>query len=698
MKMEILYIGLSVVVMAIFLLSVFLGSSGSKLNFTRTFSRRSRRTKRKRNDTEKRDMGDEWERPPSSSARNGERSPKVDRSPQRSLEQRSNHMSSAQKSFVKRTPPLKGKWPQKRNPIKLNEFLTCYQRMASADPSEFTTEYLDLPASDISRCKVANTESNKKKNRFKNILPYDDCRVKLNSSLDGSDYINASYIQGVFKGVVNERLYIATQGPLEHTIPDFWQMIWEQNSPVIVMLTNPIEKRKVKCAQYWPEQGTNRDVQVMKLQGVEENVEPFYVARKIKMIKGNEWRTLMHYQFTSWDDKATLETAMPIWQVLDEIGQELQHKDLQGSLTIHCSAGIGRTGTFIALAVLRSLLFHASEVNVYNIVFDMRTRRMSMVQIEEQYKFIYESLVIWYLLKQTSFRVSGFRRDMKDWWRNVKTAQRKRTEDEFRLLGFICPPKRCRTTQAGELPENRDKNRFPNLIPVDEHRPLLMTKPPYDSNPNNYINACFHHSFQKKNAFLATQSPLNTTVGAFWSLIVDYNVCSIVEFTDQNQKADKYCPLPGYEINYGVFSVTCTSTKDSQHRIFQRRLTLHSKQKGTREMKIFSVDVRQTQDDLAQSITTVANNVQEWQRDTGNGPIVVHCQNGVGLSGCFMAIYSAIDRLNAQHMIDVFTTVRRLRETRPQVVDSLERYMMIYEALNAYLIHTEQSYSNFHDF
>lgn len=666
---------------------VFLGGIGSKpfdRFSTKRRSRKSRKTKKSRLQEEHttENLPQEWQKPERVSGLPNYSHPS-DPPPNQ------NHVSRSLK---------RGTWPNLQEPVQSGNFKWHFREMASTEPSGFKKEFQRLVGADETRCTIASREINKPKNRFRNIKPYDDTRVTLSTGSSSSDYINASYIQGVRpNGVTVQNMYIATQGPLDRTIPDFWQMIWEQSCPFIVMLTNPIENKKVKCATYWPEKDNYKNLITMRLRNLQEEVWPFYVRRTIGMIKDGFTRKVIQYQFTSWDDKETLETAMPIWEVLDQMWANIDANGCKGPVVVHCSAGVGRTGTFIALDTLRSILLTEKEVDVFNVISDMRNRRMLMIQVEEQYKFLYESLLIFQLLKQTSFKVTKFKRDMRNWWRDVKTRQRERAEKEFELLNDVCPPKKYSRQQDGERMENRHKNRFKELIPYDENRPLLMTIPTMDPNPNNYINASFHHSFQKKNAFIATQSPLPETMGAFWSLVFDYSVATIVMFDEDERECPVYWPSIYQECQYGDFYISCPGEDQLTNHVKSRKFTLTSRME-TRYIKQLCVDGRQDQNAMADCMTAVVKFVRDWQRETGNNPILVHCRSGLGLAGCFMAIYSAIDRLNTQHVVDVFTTVRRLRHTRPNVVDTKDRYEMIYEALNIYLIQTEKSYSNFHDF
>eukprot|EP00079_Xenopus_tropicalis_P020214 XP_012810882.1 PREDICTED: tyrosine-protein phosphatase non-receptor type 13 isoform X3 [Xenopus tropicalis] len=242
-------------------------------------------------------------------------------------------------------------------------------------------------------CLIGQTKENKKKNRYKNILPYDATRVPLGAE---HGYINASFIK---MPVGNEELiYIACQGPLPSTVSDFWQMVWEQNSSVIAMMTQEVEAGKIKCQRYWPEE-LGRPIRIsnqLQLTLVMTQHLESFVLRVLELedVQGEEVRQIAHLNYTAWPDH---DTPSDPNQLLTFISF-MRHIYRSGPIITHCSAGIGRSGTLICLDVMLALISKDLEFDILNMVHTMRLHRHGMIQTEEQYIFCYQ--VILYILKR----------------------------------------------------------------------------------------------------------------------------------------------------------------------------------------------------------------------------------------------------------------------------------------------------------
>ncbi|TSK72179.1 Tyrosine-protein phosphatase non-receptor type 13 [Bagarius yarrelli] len=251
-------------------------------------------------------------------------------------------------------------------------------------------------------CLIGQTQENKKKNRYKNIVPFDSTRVTLGK--DGG-YINANFIKMLVKD--ENFLYIACQGPLPTTLADFWQMVWEQKSNVIAMMTQEVEGGKVKCQRYWPD--TLRTAQMVddRLQITlvkDQHLDNFIIRLiEVKDVQTNEIQRVTHLNYTGWPDHGT--PTQPE-QLLTFISY-MRHIHQSGPIITHCSAGIGRSGTLICLDVVLGLISKDTDFDISDVVRTMRLQRQGMVQTEEQYVFCYQ--VILYVLRclQAEEKMSG---------------------------------------------------------------------------------------------------------------------------------------------------------------------------------------------------------------------------------------------------------------------------------------------------
>ncbi|OCT69782.1 tyrosine-protein phosphatase non-receptor type 6 [Xenopus laevis] len=244
---------------------------------------------------------------------------------------------------------------------------------------------------------------NKSKNRYKNILPYDHTRVILKSgdkNIPGSDYINANYVNNKLwaEGEPPKR-FIACQGCLNATTGDFWEMVWQENSRVIVMTTKEIEKGRTKCVPYWPDVGTNRkEFGRFSVELVSERDTKEYKVRllRVSLTESTEKACdIHHYQYLTWPDHGVPTDPGGVLSFLEEVNCMQESIEKAGPIVVHCSAGIGRTGTIIAIDMLLDLIQMKgldSDIDVQKTIQMVRKQRSGMVQTEAQYKFIYSAL------------------------------------------------------------------------------------------------------------------------------------------------------------------------------------------------------------------------------------------------------------------------------------------------------------------
>ncbi|XP_058630358.1 receptor-type tyrosine-protein phosphatase O isoform X4 [Onychostoma macrolepis] len=286
------------------------------------------------------------------------------------------------------------------SPVQLSDFEAYIKDMSKDSAYKFSLQFEELKSVglDLSH-EAADLPVNRPKNRYTNILPYDFSRVKLISlhNDEGSDYINANYIPGYN----SPHEFIATQGPLPETRNDFWKMVLQQKSHIIVMLTQCNERRRVKCDHYWPfteEPVAYGEITVEMLSEIDS---PEWTVRNFRLGYADETQDVLHFNYTSWPDHGvpTVNAIESILQFVQIVRQQVNRT--KGPIVVHCSAGVGRTGTFIALDRLMQHIQEHEYVDILGLVSDMRSHRLSMVQTEEQYVFIHQCvLLMWKKKKQ----------------------------------------------------------------------------------------------------------------------------------------------------------------------------------------------------------------------------------------------------------------------------------------------------------
>uniref|UniRef100_A0A8C7KUM0 protein-tyrosine-phosphatase n=1 Tax=Oncorhynchus kisutch TaxID=8019 RepID=A0A8C7KUM0_ONCKI len=304
-------------------------------------------------------------------------------------------------AFLTLLPSLTVLGPVLESPVQMDDFDAYLKDMSKDSAYKFSLQFEELKSVGLDLAHdAADLPINRPKNRYTNILPYDFSRVKVIylHNDEGSDYINANYIPG-YK---SPREYIATQGPLPETRNDFWNMILQQKSHIIVMLTQCNERRRVKCDHYWPftdEPVTYGEISVEMLS---ESESPEWTIRNFRLGYADESQDVLHLNYTSWPDHGvpTVNAIDSILQFVHIVRQQANRT--KEPIVVHCSAGVGRTGTFIALDRLMQHIREHEYTDILGMVSEMRSHRLSMVQTEEQYVFIHQCVLLMWKKKTQS--------------------------------------------------------------------------------------------------------------------------------------------------------------------------------------------------------------------------------------------------------------------------------------------------------
>ncbi|XP_026006213.1 receptor-type tyrosine-protein phosphatase mu isoform X1 [Astatotilapia calliptera] len=532
----------------------------------------------------------------------------------------------------------------------------------------------------------AKKDENRMKNRYGNIIAYDHSRVRL-QALEGeqsSDYINANYVDGYHR----PNHYIATQGPMQETVFDFWRMVWQENTAAIVMVTNLVEVGRVKCCKYWPDDTEiYRDIKVTL---IETELLSEYVIRTFAVEKrgAHEIREIRQFHFTGWPDHGVPYHATGLLGFI----RRVKSKTLTnaGPMVVHCSAGAGRTGCFIVIDIMLDMAEREGVVDIYNCVRELRSRRVNMVQTEEQYVFIHDAILEACLCGDTTIPASQLRSVYYDMNRLDPQTNSSPIKEEFRTLNMVTPTLRVEDCSIALLPRNHEKNRCMDVLPPDRCLPFLIT---IDGESSNYINAALMDSYKQPSAFIVTQHPLPNTVKDFWRLVLDYHCTSIVMLNDVDpaQLCPQYWPENGVH-RHGPIQVEFVSA-DLEEDIISRIFRIYNAarpQDGYRMVQQFQFlgwPMYRDTPMSKRSFLKLIRQVDKWQEeyDGGEGRTVVHCLNGGGRSGTFCAISIVCEMLQHQRSVDVFHAVKTLRNNKPNMVDLLDQYKFCYEVALEYL-------------
>ncbi|XP_068129588.1 receptor-type tyrosine-protein phosphatase kappa-like isoform X2 [Hyperolius riggenbachi] len=555
-------------------------------------------------------------------------------------------------------------------------------------------EYTEIPAGLGGSCAVAQTERNQAKNRYKKVVPYDESRVVLRSNPSGSDYINASYIDGFRM----PQAYIATQGPTPDTLADFWNMVWQENSSVIVMLTGLEEQNKVKCERYWPEQSQTYGDITVSVQKIVETGAITIRSFSLKKAQSMVQVTVEQLHYLRWPDHGVPRNTSDMVQLVELMNR--CNTPGSGPVIVHCSAGIGRTGTFLALDILLKMAKAVRRVNVYNCVLQLRKKRVKMVQEKEQYIFLYDVLLETLLCGATSVPVSEIQKHYQSMSVLDPRTSMSGYKKEFLVVEKITELYQIYSCKEAKKLENWDKNRNPNILPGDHCRPVLLSALTRQGAPG-YINAVFVNTSSREDGVIVTQLPLKQTLGDFWALVWDYKCTAVVMMqgaADLQENGCRFWPEKG-ETRYGVFRVRTTARNTgSGYTVSTLSLRKSDESPDTSlEVKLWQLDSWPLDKPLPGNLVAVISVIGEtekWQQQTSESHILVTCSDGASRSGLLCAGIILCDQIRSDGCLDVSQAVRSLRRRRSQFIPSLEQYLLCYTLAQTYLDSFE-TYGNF---
>eukprot|EP00794_Sanderia_malayensis_P006241 gene6241-6959_t len=594
----------------------------------------------------------------------------------------------------------------KHPPIDVEDFPEHVAQLHADSDYLFSEEYLHLgpPKPDFT-WEHSTLHLNRPKNRYQDIVAYDHSRVRL-MSIDGvpaSNYINANFVDGFDK----KPAYIATQAPLNQTIEDFWRMVWEQDARIIVMLTNLWERGRRKCDQYWPHQGELMYGSVT-VRTVEERRYANYVHRVFSISWNNkeeaaelgystdEIKLVRQFHFTDWPDFGVPKERSSMLAYVHMVRRYMQ--ETETPTVVHCSAGVGRSGTFIVIETQIERINRKKNVKIFDYIKNIRTQRNFLVQQEVQYVFIHDALVDYIKCGLTAIPVSELKETLEA---NYFTPQPDNglsiIDEEWQIINEFNIQEFEMLT--GRRPCNQQKNRDSFILPIDGCRVRLTVRGAADG--TDYINANYIDGFYQKKKFIVTQMPLYDTIEDFWRMIWEnFSEIIVSLLTDQEREKEDffdYLPRPDCNpVNFGTFEIHCLSEETDEYvRIKQLELVGRQEWGESEKRKIYHYQYLHWPEDelpVVDHLFKIMDDIKERKRlmeasrtSPDSSPIVVHCSCGVGRSGVFCALNNIKEQMDDfEETVDVFTTARLLRSQRPLIIQNKAHYEYLYHSALRY--------------
>ncbi|XP_062577808.1 receptor-type tyrosine-protein phosphatase epsilon-like [Saccostrea cucullata] len=527
----------------------------------------------------------------------------------------------------------------------------------------FLKEFKDIPYGEQSSipCTVAKEPRNKSRNRFKTTFPYDHSRVILESP--ENDYINANFI----RDIDGNRRYIASQGPKPNTVADHWLMIWQENVTVIIMLTNLVEGGKKKCDKYWPDLGEettygNIDVRLLK-----EKQYAYYIIRHLQVRRNSESTTrhVIQMHYTHWPDHGVPDPVDLM--IFHKHVARIEEKSKSSFVLVHCSAGIGRTGTFLALNELYRCGSSNGTFNAVDYVKMMREDRMNMIQNVDQYVCLHFALNESFKGKQVvKDKVSFLKKQREDPSGSELTS-------EFEEL--LSTKKKYLEADMESGLSHKELNYTKEVLPVDRYKVALSS---YVEGRTYYYNAVFVSSFCDNNALFAAQYPVEGQAIDFLRLLVDHESNTLVSINPLKDipSSREWLPKDENSINVESYTVTKTSSSTITPSVQKTDILIKNDESETQEVSIYELTTWKMNDVIPRDLQMVADVIYHVMKRNklSKNPITIVSKDGATGCGLFCAVYNALQQLRQDDEVDMFTIVRQLQIRRPEMISSKEDY------------------------
>ncbi|KAK6188072.1 hypothetical protein SNE40_004334 [Patella caerulea] len=515
----------------------------------------------------------------------------------------------------------------------------------------FQTIYKLLPSGYMAAFDVSQITENRRKNRYQGYYPYDYNRVILKKQGQDpySDYINASYMDS-YKA---PNFFIAAQGATKTTLNNFIRMIFEKQCDKIVMLTNLYEGSKHKCEQYWPDEGSKLFGE-LELTLISEDARANYICRKIKInhqTTGKEHETML-FHFTAWADHGVPEVG----DLLDYLHRVQEYKsDSKSPTLVHCSAGIGRSGAYIALDSLLKEGKATGRIDIKRCIITMRSQRKNMIQTASQLQFVYETLA--YYFKQGKTSVS------------CKEYEAMSIHADTSCISVHLNPE----MQLNEI-NSVQRN-------AESHKIFTPGKPD--------LQVFRTQSWKKKIGYIISDIK-GHDMESLWNLITDQESRVAVFLLNHNKSIASFLPKAGKKTRVG--SIRVSSTVETPEVEYTNMYTVNTKlEELIDNCKVLSVDLQEgfqlSQLQLPQLIDQIDT------LDSTSDPVAV-ITSDMKHAAIFCIVRNILERIKLDNEVEIFNTTKKILQSLDGFFISQDEYNWLHKMAQDYISNTNV-YENF---
>ncbi|XP_063000264.1 receptor-type tyrosine-protein phosphatase V-like isoform X2 [Elgaria multicarinata webbii] len=577
-------------------------------------------------------------------------------------------------------------------PIPVQSFKQYYETRAANSNQGFFQDFEELKEVGKDQPKMeAELPANTSKNRYPHVLPYDYSRVKL-SLLDGephSDYINANFVPGYS----SPQEFIATQGPLKKTLDDFWRLVWEQHVCTIVMLTVGMENGRVLCEYYWPSDTSPVSSGQISIHLLAQNFAEEWTTREFKLYhEGLDMeRRVIHLHYTAWSNHGIPESTASMMAFIELVRAHMQSANEPGPTLVHSSAGVGRSGTFIALDWLLQQLKHEKVMDIFNTIYSLRMSRHRMIETLGQYIFLH-SCILEKILEDPLMGLSG-----------VELSH------PVPLKTFVQHhAKNCSKANAGFLREYEQmllevaKEEVNSAaVPLSGSQPMTLDacKIPYDRSKVKFLpldrdpfsdlaHVWFVPGCNSAKDYIAIEGPDKLALEEFWGLVWEHGVHTIITLLPGQPNSlaldDSCWPSDGEPVCTEMLIIQQGPEKVvSGWPCIQLRMKYEKKAKE-RLLQRFRFPLGEGEElpdpEILVGFLTMVRQLVPYRKRTS--PLVLHCSSGgVGQMGMLIALDTLLQQLKGEKSVDVYGVVLRLVRSCCLMTPTLDKYIYLYECI-----------------